>query len=139
MKFNKIKRLYEEDMVQMDMPVQPMQTMAQMQVPNMAQTQMPMDVEKALQSGEEEESLDFSTEPTVGGLDQMTVSDFLQKCKEVDPLICMGIEAFIEKHKEMLGGGMEQGGDELKDLEFGAPAEGDELKSIEFPTEENPS
>lgn len=28
----------------------------------------------------------------------MTVGDFLGKCKEVDPLVCMGIQSFIDKN-----------------------------------------
>lgn len=34
----------------------------------------------------------------------MTVADFMIKCKELDPLVCMGIEAFIDKNREALGG-----------------------------------
>ncbi len=33
----------------------------------------------------------------------MTVRDFLAKCKQVDPLVCMGIEAFIEKNSQEFG------------------------------------
>ncbi len=33
----------------------------------------------------------------------MTVNDFMAKCKEIDPLVCMGLEAFIEKNKDKLG------------------------------------
>jgi hypothetical protein len=29
----------------------------------------------------------------------MTVRDFIDKCKSIDPLVCMGIESFIEKNK----------------------------------------
>lgn len=29
----------------------------------------------------------------------MTVRDFINKCKSIDPLICMGIESFIEKNR----------------------------------------
>lgn len=36
----------------------------------------------------------------------MSVSDFIAKCKSIDPLVCMGIESFIEKNRESLGGGM---------------------------------
>jgi hypothetical protein len=32
----------------------------------------------------------------------MTVRDFVTKCKEIDPLVCMGIESFIEKNKASL-------------------------------------
>jgi len=38
----------------------------------------------------------------------MTVSDFIAKCKEIDPLVCMGLESFIEKNKDAFGGGMAQ-------------------------------
>jgi hypothetical protein len=33
----------------------------------------------------------------------MTVRDFIAKCKEVDPLVCMGIESFIEKNQGAFG------------------------------------
>lgn len=33
----------------------------------------------------------------------MTVRDFLQKCREVDPLVCMGIESFIQKNTGAFG------------------------------------
>ena len=29
----------------------------------------------------------------------MTVRDFIAKCKSIDPLVCMGLESFIEKNK----------------------------------------
>lgn len=34
----------------------------------------------------------------------MTVGDFVSKCKEIDPLVCMGIESFIEKNRAAFGG-----------------------------------
>jgi len=34
----------------------------------------------------------------------MTVRDFIAKCKEVDPLVCMGIESFIDKNQMAFGG-----------------------------------
>lgn len=33
----------------------------------------------------------------------MTVQDFLAKCKSIDPLVCMGIETFIQKNSAALG------------------------------------
>lgn len=33
----------------------------------------------------------------------MTVGDFLGKCKEVDPLVCMGIQSFIDKNMHAFG------------------------------------
>ena len=33
----------------------------------------------------------------------MTVRDFIAKCKEVDPLVCMGIESFIAKNQGAFG------------------------------------
>ena len=32
----------------------------------------------------------------------MTVRDFISKCKEIDPLVCMGIESFVETNKAKL-------------------------------------
>lgn len=34
----------------------------------------------------------------------MTVGDFINKCKEIDPLVCMGLESFIEKNRSAFGG-----------------------------------
>jgi len=34
----------------------------------------------------------------------MTVRDLLAKCKEIDPLVCMGIESFIEKNRAAFAG-----------------------------------
>jgi len=33
----------------------------------------------------------------------MTVKDFLEKCKEIDPLVCMGIETFIQRNEGSFG------------------------------------
>ena len=33
----------------------------------------------------------------------LTVGDFLEKCREIDPLVCMGITAFIENNQEAFG------------------------------------
>lgn len=147
MKINKIKRLYEDDMMQMQptAPVQPMQPMQQqMPAPMPAQIQMPMDMEP-MDTGE----LEFASEepmsaPSDSGLpsevSQMTMGDFLQKCKEIDSLVCMGIEAFVEKNRDAFMGSSasidKQIEDELKDVEFGAekPAPED-LPELEFPME----
>jgi hypothetical protein len=32
----------------------------------------------------------------------MTVRDFIEKCRSIDPLVCMGIEAFVEKNRASL-------------------------------------
>ena len=146
MKINKIKRLYEEDLMQMlptnaamqpPQPIQPMNQMPAMNAPMPAQIEMPMD------SGE----LEFAAEEPMGQqemggvspeVSQMTIGDFLQKCKDVDALVCMGIEAFIEKNKDVFTGGMSsmdsQIEDELKDVEFGAKPE-DNMPELEFPIE----
>jgi len=34
----------------------------------------------------------------------MTVGDFINKCKENDPLVAMGIESYVEKNRHMFGG-----------------------------------
>ena len=82
--------------------------------------QLPVDIEKSLKKGEEEDDLEVNVdfqlddeetlslpgegESTVDhDTMSMTVRDFVQKCKEVDPLICLGIEAFIENNKEAFG------------------------------------
>ena len=134
MKINKIKRLYEEDLMQMQAPApvqttQPVQQMPQMQVPMPAQIEMPMDME------EPSDMQDMGSQSEVS---QMTVGDFLQKCKAVDPLVCMGIESFIEKNKEMftLASSDAQIDTELEDVEFGSQEDETDLPEIEFPVDQ---
>lgn len=43
--------------------------------------------------------------PAATGPMDMKVSDFIAKCKEIDPLVCMGIESFIEKNSTAFGQG----------------------------------
>jgi hypothetical protein len=137
MKINRIKRLYEEDLMQMQatapvqtpQPVQQMPQMQQMQAPMPAQIEMPMDMEEP------------SGMPEMGSqseVSQMTVGDFLQKCKALDPLVCMGIEAFIEKNKDMftLASSDAQIDAELKDVEFGSQEDENDLPEIEFPVDQ---
>ena len=83
----KLRRLVEQDeqMSAMTVPVQPDMQMPAMpadlpaQLPTPAQSTVPVD-------------------PMT-----MTVRDFLDKCKSLDPLVCMGIESFIEKNTEAFG------------------------------------
>jgi hypothetical protein len=144
MKINKIKRLFEDDMMQMQ-PIQLMQSADQMMPPAPAKTAMSMNIEAPM---EEPQGLDFDMQAAAGdtmpsNISQMTVGDFLQKCKEIDTLVCMGIEAFINNNAASFAGTMSKmdvAPDELKDIEFGAPTEEpQEFAELEFPIEENPN
>lgn len=87
----KLRRLVEQEE---QMPMMPAPTQPEMQQP-IAKLQMPM---------EQPEALPTPAQSTVA-VDPMTmtVRDFLAKCKEVDPLVCMGIESFIEKNTGAFG------------------------------------
>lgn len=84
--YKNIKRIFESD----EMMAAPQEPMAPQAMPMPNQEPMP-----ALPpTGETAAPAD----PMI-----MTVGDFIAKCKEIDPLVCMGIESFIEKNREMLG------------------------------------
>jgi hypothetical protein len=142
MKINKIKRLYEDDMTQI--PVQQFQQIPQMQAPMPAQTQMSMPEPMSMAGDELEFAAPLQTSSGIqvgempSEISQMTVGDFLQKCKNVDALICIGIESFLEKNKEAFMGEMPSDlsqSDDLENIEFGAGEE-DTLPELEFPVEQ---
>jgi hypothetical protein len=88
--YRNIKRLYEQDLMpsgdiqMMPQPTAPLAPAQAVQPEPTAQIEMPQ----------------VSTE--ISNVDplNMQVSEFIAKCKEIDPLICLGIETFIEKNKE---------------------------------------
>ena len=83
----KLRRLVEQD-EQMSAMTAPAQT-------NMQMPAMPADLPAQLPTPAQ------STVPVDPMT--MTVRDFLDKCKSLDPLVCMGIESFIEKNTEAFG------------------------------------
>ena len=91
--YKKIRRIFEETMTS----VSPDTTFVPGANPQMEEPQM------------EEPQMDQQTASQIEDMPSvemnpmtMTVADFIEKCKTIDPLICMGIETFIEKNKEQL-------------------------------------
>jgi hypothetical protein len=83
----KLRRLVEQD--------EPMSAMTAPAQPDMQMPAMPADLPAQLPTPAQ------STVPVDPMT--MTVRDFLDKCKSLDPLVCMGIESFIEKNTEAFG------------------------------------
>ena len=93
--YRTIKRLYEETAL-------PTTDSAQLETPVEA-PEVPMLPEPAPTPGMSEPmALPAPAMPAQGAM-SMTVADFIAKCKEIDPLVCMGIESFIEKNQAAFG------------------------------------
>lgn len=88
--YKNLRRIYEDDMqaiAQADVQELGMQ-------PEMAPDQeMPIDYPAQQLALPAEGQTSAAPDPMT-----MTVGDFLGKCKEVDPLVCMGIQSFIDKN-----------------------------------------
>jgi len=52
----------------------------------------------------------------------LTVADFLEKCRAIDPLVCMGITAFIENNADEFGNSEGSEEEEEEDHMDGAPS-----------------
>lgn len=148
--FKKINRLFEQNTMELEVPaqnVQPSDKMPAQSPPQMAQTQMPMDIEKALSSIDSEE-LNFDFEKELDGSSEipstilnMTVSQFIEKSKEIDAIVALGLESFILKNINSFDFEEEKQDDfsDLDNIEFGSEEnQEDEFKELEFPVEENP-
>lgn len=95
--YKKIRRIFEQAAVvppalganpQMEAPAYP--DMQDTQMPPAEMPQMGMSQEALPAPGETSAPMDPMT---------MTVGDFISKCREIDPLVCMGLESFIEKNQ----------------------------------------
>ena len=53
----------------------------------------------------------------------MTVGDFIAKCKEIDPIVCMGLESFIEKNQGAFGAPAMPSMEPGQDLSFASAVE----------------
>jgi hypothetical protein len=105
--YRNIKRLYEQEAIQPeDVAELGMQPEAPMEPAQPAEPTQP----------EMEEPLALPA-PTPDVM-SMTVADFIAKCKEVDPLVCMGLESFIEKNSDAFGGSMEAPAAPAQDITF---------------------
>jgi hypothetical protein len=129
--FKKISRLLLEDEVmspQVNMDMQP---------PAPAKTTMDMSMD-----------MGANEVPQIGpgGMDsdlpaevaQMTISDFMEKCNSLNPLICIGLKSFIMDNPTLFGSETSD-----QDLDFetaisdteSEPASDDEFKDVEFKVE----
>jgi hypothetical protein len=90
--YRNIKRLYEQEAIQPE-------DVAELGM----QPEAPMEPVEPTQPAMEEPLALPAPTPDVMS---MTVADFIAKCKEVDPLVCMGLESFIEKNSDAFGGVM---------------------------------
>jgi type IV secretory pathway VirB10-like protein len=101
MNFRNIKRLNEADDIQPMMPAQPVQPMAAPQAPD----QMPpapvatsMEEVPTFQEYQEEPQAALP-QPDVMNL---TVQELLDRCDNINPLICMGLRQFIDTNRDQL-------------------------------------
>jgi phosphoribosyl-ATP pyrophosphohydrolase len=132
MKYNSIKRLYEADDIQ-QMPAQPAPGMA---APTQVQPQPGMDVpmetpQPAATSMEEMPNFSDS-QPMQQALPEadvmnLTVKELIERCQKINPLVCMGLEKFIEENKEeilaMTTGEDQSALDDTTDLTFSKQVE----------------
>jgi hypothetical protein len=100
--YKMIRRLFEQEGA-----VLPQHQELGMQ-PEQTQGEVPMDSPNMEFPAEDQLALPAPGESTVP-VDPMTmtVGDFIAKCKEIDPLVCMGLESFIERNGEAFGQGAE--------------------------------
>ena len=113
--YKNIKRLFEQEAVS-SADVAEFGLQPEMEFPVQEQPELELPAE-----GESTVSIDPLT---------MTVKDFLDKCKSIEPLVCMGIESFIEKNREAITGGSEEMTTPDQDLTF---------SNVIEPTEEMPA
>lgn len=96
--YKMIRRLFEQESIlpqHQEMGAQPTQNQGEISEPQMDMDFPIEEPQLALPApGESDTPIDPMT---------MTVGDFIAKCKEIDPLVCMGLESFIERHGEAFG------------------------------------
>jgi hypothetical protein len=115
MRYNSIKRLYEADDIQQmpaiqqapevpQMPPAPIQSQIAPLQPMTAMMDEPMEPEKAATSMEEMPSFSQEMQPALPEADVMnlTVKELIERCKKINPLICMGLEQFVELNKDQI-------------------------------------
>ena len=94
-KYLKLKRLVEADELQVTAPIGQVQSMDQFQAAQSAPAQ-PM--EPAQTEAPQEEPLALPS----GDVMAMTIGDFLMKADQINPLVKMGLETFINSHSDQL-------------------------------------
>ena len=106
-KYTSIKRLYEADDIQM-MPNQQAQPMMAQPAPIQKQPgmDMPMEAPEPVATSMEEMPTFSNTqteEPKAlpqADVMNLTVKELMDRCQKINPLICMGLEQFIEMNKK---------------------------------------
>jgi hypothetical protein len=99
MKNYKKIRLFEQAVINQEEFSNSMENQPEMKMQSGEEVQPMQNVEPSA----EEKPLELPTaDQSVSGIDvmSMTVRDFISKCKEVDPLVCMGLETFLENNKD---------------------------------------
>lgn len=105
--YRNIKRLYEQEAIQPeDVAELGMQPEAPMEPAQNAEPTQP-EVEEPL-------ALPAPAQDVMS----MTVADFIAKCKELDPLVCMGLESFIERNRDSFGVAMTPTVEPAQDITF---------------------
>lgn len=107
-------------------PPAPIQTMDQMQMDNAAE---PIDHQEQPEMASQQKALpDF--DPM-----NLTVAQFIERCDKINPLVCMGLNSFIESNREALAnevnGGESFDLDQEANLDF-PPADGQEEQPADF-------
>lgn len=117
-----LKRLYEADDIQ-QLPMDDQNaSLLTMQPPSHAASSAEMMPDINFQDDQEQEN-DY-TQHALPQADVMTLSvqELIDRCNKINPLICMGLQQFIESNRE-----------ELLDMKTGeAPEEGNELEGDEL-------
>lgn len=91
--YKNLRRIYEDDMQAISQAdVQELGMQPEM-AHNQEMPEMPIDYPAQQLALPAEGQTSAAPDPMT-----MTVGDFLGKCKEVDPLVCMGIQSFIDKN-----------------------------------------
>ena len=101
-KYLTIKRLVESDELQMPAPTGQIQSMDQFQAAQGAPMQQSMEPAQPAEPMQMDEPTNEPLALPSGELMSMTIGDFLTKVEQVNPLIKMGLEAFINSNGEQL-------------------------------------
>ena len=109
MRYTSIKRLHEADDIQ-EMPMQPMNQPTPQPVQPQVGMDVPMETPQAAATSMEEMPNFSATqpeEPAQAALPEadvmnLTVRELMDRCQSINPLVCMGLEQFIEMNKDQI-------------------------------------
>ncbi len=100
-----IKRLYEADDIQQPAPIQ---QAPEIQLPP-APAQMPADIAEipsfdqvqAQSQAHEQPAQDQNLLPAADVM-TLTVQELIERCQQINPLVCMGLQQFIDSNKDQI-------------------------------------